>query len=111
MHDYEKEEREQIDLFLKKVSEGKFEKTEIFPSPNRFKKLNYPISYIGELGVAIWPVVAFSGSAIIPLMPIEKQQFEAFHRFKITDIKQMVSFCEENRKNSIRSNEKTDRLL
>lgn len=50
------------------------------------------------MGVSIWPLAAFSGSAIVPIMPIDKEQFELFHQFKISEIEQMVSFSEQTGK-------------
>ena len=50
------------------------------------------------MDIPIWPLVAFSGSAIVPIMPIEREQFESFHMFKISEIEQMVSFAEDTGK-------------
>jgi hypothetical protein len=98
LQDYQREEREQIQAFLKLVSEGRFQSADIFPPEKRFKNLHFPITYRGSAEIPIWPLVAFSGSAIIPIMPIEKEQFESFHKFKISDIEQMVSFAEDTGK-------------
>ena len=98
LQDYERQEKEHISNFIKQVSEGKFQKTDIFPSEKRFKNLHFPITYRGDANVPIWPIAAFSGSTIVPIVPIEKERFEDFHNFKISDIEQMVSFTEETGK-------------
>lgn len=98
MQDYERQEKEEIQAFLKKLSEGKFQRNERFPSEHRFKNLHFPITYRGEQGIPIWPLIPFSGSTIIPLMPIQRENFESFHQFQISQIEQMVSFSEETGK-------------
>jgi hypothetical protein len=98
LQDYERVEIEHIEGFLKQTSEGKFDKNDIFPSVSRFKNLHFPITYRGDPDVPIWPLAAFSGSTMVPIMPMEKEQFERFHNFKISEIEQIVSFTEETGK-------------
>jgi len=60
--------------------------------------LQYPITYRGDTDVPIWPLAAFSGSTIVPLMPIDKEHFESFHNFRISEIEQLVSYIEDTGK-------------
>ena len=96
--DYEEREKQDILSFIKNVSEGKFSKSQMFPSERRFKNLHPPITYRGGMSVPIWSLASFSGSAIIPLMPIERENFEEFHGFRVDQIDQIVTFAEETGK-------------
>ena len=98
LRDYEAKEKEEIESFLKTVSEGKFLKSDRFPSEQRFKNLHLPVTYKGSTGVPLWPVVAFSGSVVVPLLPAEPQTFEQMHGFRTKEIDHMVSFAEETGK-------------
>jgi hypothetical protein len=98
LDDYEAKERQEIECFIKSISEGKFSKTQIFPTENRFKKLHNPITYRGSMGVGLWSLVPFSGSTIIPLLAAEKKIFENLHKFSINQIEEMVTFAEDTGK-------------
>jgi len=98
LEDYEKQETQEILGFIKSISEGKFSKSQRFPSEHRFKNLHNPVTYRGNTNVPIWPLVSFSGSTIIPLMPADKETFENLHCFRVDQIDQMVSFAEETGK-------------
>ena len=98
LQDYQRQETEEILGFIKRVEEGKFAQNEIFPSQKRFTKIHDPVIYRGNMGIPIWPLISFSGSAVIPLMPVENENFEKLHHFKIDQIEEMVSFTEETGK-------------
>ena len=98
LEDYEKKELQEINRFIKSVSEGRFSKTQRFPPDQRFRKLHDPVIYPGSMNMPIWPLVSFSGSTIIPLLPAEKGMFEKLHRFRVHEIDEIVSFAEETGK-------------
>lgn len=98
LQDYQRRETEEILAFIKRIEEGKFAQNEMFPSQNRFTKIHNPVVYRGNMGISIWPLIAFSGSAVIPLMPVEMENFEKLHHFQIDQIEEMVSFTEETGK-------------
>lgn len=98
LEDYEAQEHEEIKLFMKNVTEGKFSKNQRFPPENRFKKLHKPITYIGSTNNPIWPVIPFSGSTIVPLIAAKKTTFESLHKFSINQIEEMVTFSEDTGK-------------
>jgi hypothetical protein len=98
LRDYEAKEKEEIESFLKTVSEGKFSKSDRFPQERRFKNLQQPVTYKGDTGVSLWPVVAFSGTVVVPLLPADPQTFEKLHGFRTKEIDHMVSFAEETGK-------------
>ena len=66
LQDYEQKEKEHIETFLKQTFEGKFTEADIFPSPDRFRNLHYPITYRGDMKVPIWPLAAFSKELLMP---------------------------------------------
>jgi len=98
LEDYEEKERQEIERFIKSVLEGKFLVTQRFPPDSRFRKLHDPVVYRGTVSADIWPLVSFSGSTIIPVLPAEKETFERLHRFDVNEIEEMVSFAEETGK-------------
>jgi hypothetical protein len=96
--DYEIRENEELADFRKRLSEGTFSANQMFQKKQRFKKLNSPVTYLGEMNAPLWSTVAFSGSTIIPLLPAPKLSFEKMHGFRITEIEQMVNLAEETGK-------------
>lgn len=98
LEDYEEKERQEIEQFIKSALEEKFLITQRFPPETRFGKLHAPVVYRGTPRVDIWPLVPFSGSTIIPLLPAEKETFERLHRFEVDEIDEIVSFAEETGK-------------
>ncbi|HSV50257.1 MAG TPA: hypothetical protein VLH35_08060 [Candidatus Acidoferrales bacterium] len=98
LEDYAQREWGEIERYFKGLSEGRITKSNRFPPNCRFPKITEPITYLSQINMPLWSVVAFSGSTIIPLYPIEERFFESVYGLKTNQINEIVSFTEETGK-------------
>jgi hypothetical protein len=98
LEDYAQREWDEINRYFQGLSSGKISKSDRFPPNNRFIKINEPVTYLSQINMPLWSVVAFSGSTIIPLYPIEERFFESIYHLKTNQINEIVSFTEETGK-------------
>ena len=98
LEDYAQRESEEINRYFKGLSEGKISKSDRFPPNRRFAKINNPVTYLSQTNMPLWSVVAFSGSTIIPLYPVQERFFESIYSLKPNQINEIVSFAEETGK-------------
>lgn len=96
LEDYEAQEKEESEKYIKRLREGKVPYDEIYPSPNRFVKLKQPIAFSTT---NIWGEIPFYGSTIIHLVPChDKESFDEvhnYHGFTSRHIDKMIDFAKE----------------
>ena len=98
LEDYAQREWAEIEKYFQGMSEGKITKLDRFPPNCRFTKITEPVTYLSQINIPLWSVVAFSGSTIIPLYPVEERFFESIYGLKTNQINEIVSFTEETGK-------------
>jgi len=85
--------------FLSEYEDYEIEQFEKFASINeRFPKLATPVFNITCMGPSIWSQIAFSGTMIFPLWPVENRTFEQMYNISTKEIPDLVKFTKETNK-------------
>lgn len=104
LEEYDHKEQEEIDRFKKIALEGRFSSTDVFPPRSRFHYLKTPVADAeqGQKNLedpsVVWSQIPFSGSLLISLSPVSKEQFRRHHGFAIEEIPDLVRFSKETGK-------------
>jgi len=111
LEDYEQEEIENIDRFMKEVHDSNLTSLSMYPPAHRFPKLCQPVSRLlipstlDDVPAILWSSVLLSGTTIGALTPHSQSTFEDMHGFKIREIPEIIDFIKRSGKLAFRLRE------
>lgn len=91
LKDYEDDEAERFDAFLKGLEAGK---ADSYPPRERFNRLTEPVAKRAQ-DESIWPQIPIYGSLIIPLLPVQEADFSKTHHFEALDLPGLMDLCKD----------------
>ena len=98
LEDYEQKEHAEIERFLRRIQEGKFDfEKDKYPPDERFVNLQKPVAITNLEGANvknIWTQVPFCGSLIFNLPSFPRFTFEK-NFFKVSSIPKIIDFVKE----------------
>ncbi len=89
--DYEQEEANQFDHYLKGFESG--EKA-TYPDPTRFRHLNHPVAK-RAVDASVWTQIPLYGSLVVHLSPVKESEFSRVHLFDASDLPGLVQLCKD----------------
>ncbi|MGA2665202.1 MAG: hypothetical protein ABSF83_09685 [Nitrososphaerales archaeon] len=96
--DYEQDESDEFDRYLKEVERGGTTggtAVGAYPRPERFRRLTEPVAKRVDAEVPIWSQIPLYGSLIVHISPVKEEDFSKVHHFDLSDLPGLVELCKE----------------